>query len=975
MRLRRSLISAPRGALHGALLAALVGGALGAVAQAQPAAPASPAPSPPSPTPAAAAPASPPPAAAAPASPPPAASAPSPSPPAAPAPSAPSAAAQAHRDDPRALFGLPPRREQAPGCGEPDDTAAVLGGSRRPAPRRDECALDPDPLAERSPLSLGTWWGGVTLARLPVADAVHDGQAAFALGVGRDDGGAVIAGASSLENRWTVDGAPVDSVRTGGADTRLPLAFLAGLRVTTGGFSARDRASSGGVIDAELVRGGDEHAVTARAWAGLSGRRRDRPVLPGSFNVMRGRVVDPRFTTATVVASGPLPGVLGARLWYAAGVAPTLTDISFAQEGVRLLDRNNDGEPDLAADGGFLTEPISRHTSDVTAFSAPLMARLGLERHRQSLELTVLGQWAQSARFLNVATAEATTIERDTALVDGIATWRRRWDRTALRVQIAWHRSARGEAAADERAGELPQLQTAFIPAADSAPTLDPRISAACDDEAQDDRYPRIINCPVPTGWFARQGVGLLTDVTTDRPSFAVDAVRQLAGPLDGHAVRAGALGEDARMVIDTRYSGGRLLRSLFPGHSETVQLVDGEGVEECAMNIDVPCPTLPAISLTYRTRHLAAYLEDTWRPRPDLLIDFGVRWEYQQLGSRLKLADNLAPRAGVAWDPLGRGRSRVAATFARTFTYLPAGLGELIDKTPATLRDITFDTSRARVIESGFLSRVQPDVGAMTTDELAFSAEIGWPRLGRLRLQSQHRWLRAGFEDTDLGFGNPGGASRRVDLVGVELATSPFTELTVRVGYARGQAQGSLVGAYDPRRGAILYGSSDFNELATNAAGTLPSDLGHRFYADLARQRRFGKDLAVEGGARLGLASGRPRSVIGDSGLWGPIYLLPRGSAERLPAVLSTDLRLAARFRATSLSLEVQNLFSRETATATDETYASGLYSPIDGGDASDLTFLKTVTGVPARRSLSYGTATAYQAPVVVVLGLESQF
>lgn len=883
---------------------------------------------------------------------------------------------------------MPSRAKQEPGCGEPEEAAPIpLGASdarppartpgraRRAAPRRDECALEPDPLAARSPLALSTWLDGVTLGRLPVADAVHDGQAAFALGVGRDDGGAVIAGASSLENRWTIEGAPVDSVRTGGADTRLPLAFLSGVRVITGGFSARDRVGSGGLVEAELVRGGEAHEVTARAWAGAQARRREREALPGAFTAIRGRLVDPRTATATVVATGPLPGLAGARLWYAAGVAPTFTDISFEQEGVRLVDRNDDGRPDLDDAGAFRVEPTARRTNDTTAYSVPMMARVGGERGGHSLELTVLGQLARSARFLNVATPEATTIDRSTALVDGIATWRRHTRRTQLRAQAAWHRTSRGEAAADERAGELPQLQTAFIPTAEQAPTLEPGLIAACRDDETGDLYPRITNCPVPTGWFMRQGVGLLTDVTTDRPSFSVDVAHQPAGRFADHAVRAGVTGEDARMVIDTRYSGGLLMRSLFAEHSETVQLVDGEGVEVCSMNIDVPCPTLDSASLAYRTRHLAAYLEDTWRPRPDLLIDLGVRWEYQQLGSRLKLSDNFAPRGGVAWDPLGRGRSRVAASFSRTFAYLPAGLGELVDKAPVTVREIDFQESRFRVIESGFLTRVQPGVEAMTTDEIAFSAEIGWPRLGRLRLQSQHRWLRAGYEDTVRGFGNPEGASRRTDLIGVELATSPFTDLALRVGYAWGRTQGSLVGAYDPRRGAVLYTSSDFNEVTANTIGTLPSDLGHRFYADLARQRRFGKHLSVEGGARLSLSSGRPRSVVAESGVWGPIYLLPRGSAERLPAVLSTDVRLAARLRTTALSLEVQNLFSRETVTATDEVYAEGLFSPIDGGDASDLTFLKTITGVPARRSLSYGSATNYQLPIVVLLGVESQF
>jgi TonB dependent receptor len=875
---------------------------------------------------------------------------------------------------------LPARREKPLGCGEPADDIDVLGdrgvlGGRRPT-RGDECALGQDLLDERSPLSLGPWLDASTLERLPGADALHDSQAAFALGVGRDEGGVVIGGASSYENRWTLEGAPVDSPRLGAAETRLPLPFLSGIRVTTGGFSARDRASSGGVIDAELIRGGAEHVVRAHAWAGAQATRRERPVPPGTYSVLRGRFVDPAFASAAVVASGPLEPVsarLGGRAWYAVGVAPSLTDISFERDGLRLVDRDADGQPDLDANGGFVTEPITRSTVDATARSIPVLARAGLERPEQSVELSLLGQWSTGARVLGVATSEASLIERDNLLLDGIATWRRRWGHTSLRAQVAWHHGAREESPATA-AGEAVQFQTAFVPSLAEVPTLDPRIATACrDDQDGDDFYPLIPNCPVLTGWFFHGGVGVLNDVTTDRPSFSVD----LAHKLGGHALRGGFLGEDARMVVDTRYTGGSLERSLFEGHREVVKLVDGaaEDVERCTLDIDVACPTADRVSLAFRTRHLGAYLEDTFRPHPDLLVDVGVRWEYQQLGSRIKIDDNFAPRAGVAWDPLGAGRSRVAATFARTFTYLPAGLGELVDKAVASVRDISFMEARSRVVETGGVTSVRSGTRPMTTDEVAFSAEVMWPRLGRLRLLSQHRWLREGLEDNAAGFGNPQSASRRTDILGAELATSVLAELSVRVGYAWGQTRGSLVGAFDPRRGNILYNSSDFDEVVANGAGTLPSDLGHRFYADLAKQRRFGKKLAVEGGARLNLSSGRPQSLIADSGLWGNIYLLPRGSAQRLPAIVTTDVRLAARWGQTSLSLQVQNLFSRETVTATDEIYARGLFSPIDGGDASDLPFLKSVNGNPARRAPAYGTPTNYQLPIVAVLGVESSF
>jgi hypothetical protein len=217
-------------------------------------------------------------------------------------PSAPSApSAPPGRDDPRQLFGLEQRPIIETSCAEAPDPSDVLGSFPE---LRDECALSQDPFDEHSPLVLGTWLEASRLLRLPGADSTHDSQASFALGAGRDDGGVFIGGASSLENRWTIEGAPADSIRLGGAETRIPLPFLAGVRVSTGGFSARDRTSSGGVIDAELLRGGDRHVISAYGWAGMQSERRDRPVLPGTFAVVQGRLADPSFVAATVVAAG-----------------------------------------------------------------------------------------------------------------------------------------------------------------------------------------------------------------------------------------------------------------------------------------------------------------------------------------------------------------------------------------------------------------------------------------------------------------------------------------------------------------------------------------------------------------------------------------------------------------------------------------------------------------------------------------------
>src|SRR5262249_3098892 len=150
-----------------------------------------------------------------------------------------------------------------------------------------DCAVATDPFDDAAPYALATWLPASYLRRLPVGDATHDAVAGYALGASRDEAGVVIGGASGLENRWTIDGAPADRLRPGAVDTRVPIAFLDGLRVTTGGFAARDRASTGGAIGAELRRGTLHHEVEVDAWTGLARAPSVRPSASGSFTVRK----------------------------------------------------------------------------------------------------------------------------------------------------------------------------------------------------------------------------------------------------------------------------------------------------------------------------------------------------------------------------------------------------------------------------------------------------------------------------------------------------------------------------------------------------------------------------------------------------------------------------------------------------------------------------------------------------------------
>jgi hypothetical protein len=133
-------------------------------------------------------------------------------------------------------------------------------------------------------------------------------------------------------------------------------------------------------------------------------------------------------------------------------------------------------------------------------------------------------------------------------------------------------------------------------------------------------------------------------------------------------------------------------------------------------------------------------------------------------------------------------------------------------------------------------------------------------------------------------------------------------------------------------------------------------------------RGRRAGLDLDLA--VRASATSGRPRSV---RTIAGQSYLLPRGSAGRLPTVAQASARIAARRGRVTVSLDVLNVFDRRGVTAVDEVYVIDDLLPIDGGDASDLVFAKdnVFEDEPARVNRRHGAPSRFQSPLYALLGV----
>ena len=116
--------------------------------------------------------------------------------------------------------------------------------------------------------------------------------------------------------------------------------------------------------------------------------------------------------SASIVASGPLARAFGGKLWYAAGIAPSLSPTKFTWTTARLIDSDRNGTPDgLPGPPRVQTVLVTEETTQ--DYVVPAMLRTGLDRGPHALELTLYGQRSHSTRFLANATQQAGGLDRD----------------------------------------------------------------------------------------------------------------------------------------------------------------------------------------------------------------------------------------------------------------------------------------------------------------------------------------------------------------------------------------------------------------------------------------------------------------------------------------------------------------------------------------------------------------------------------
>lgn len=536
---------------------------------------------------------------------------------------------------------------------------------------------------------------------------------------------------------------------------------------------------------------------------------------------------------------------------------------------------------------------------------------------------------------------------------------------------------------------------------------------------------PAATRCPVPT--YTSGGPGYLAETTLDR--WEGKSVLTLLFEAAGHhVVKFGADVELMRYASQRGYSG----RTVYAESTDGNQFFDFRrygflvGPDRAV--------TLDAFEATTRSTALGGFLQDSYAPLDNLTFNLGVRYDLQLLygdspGAALVIPNQWAPRLGVIYDITGKGRSRLFASYARYHEGVPLDIldrsfsGErqissTYDAARCDPRKVTFDhggcESDASRLPTGAPpnllwtpigtghAQVDPDLVAESSDELVVGGEYEILPGARLGVTYTRRWQNRIIEDmsrddaASFFVGNPGygqakdfpAAKRDYDAVTVYLDHAFRRGFLAQASYTVSALRGNWAGLFRSETGQLDPNmSSDFDlvTLLPNRSGPLPGDHTHQIKLYAAKDF----DLGQESSFNLGLAyrgrSGEPTTFLGAHPLYGSgeVYILPRGSGERLPWVHAVDLRAGVRFplareRSLLVTMDVFNVFNFQAAVARDQRFTQDSVRPIDGGTAADIGRLQNTDGTPFdphHKSASFGDPIAYQPPRAFRFGINVTF
>jgi len=867
-----------------------------------------------------------------------------------------------------------------------------------------------------------------------------------------DDYGTSIAGTTSPENNYVIDGLGVGDPAYGTLGTPMSLEFVDELNIITGGYMPEYGKATGGILNAVSKSGSDVFEL------GIWGY-----YAPGALNGPSERIVRQGDTIDTQVEVGDIYDfgfsiggpLIKEKLWFFVGA--DFASVTWnLKRSFRRISYDADFNPIVDPDSDITqTELIPGTTEDFVAETRTLQV-FGKFTYRldkdNRLSITLLGspRWSGGDGKYGMDSRdgqpEATALVGDYTAIghhydggsfDAMLKWNSDLidDKLLLETSLGWHHQNNGrfpsdgsEIGSNNGLAGLPMVNYRRSPNNHDIRDFIPEFpnSQLCDAPVGSPEG--TLPCPAQT--YLLGGPDFLSDETLERIG-ARTVLSWLPEAAGTHVIKLGADFDYMTYQIDKAYSGGIRYRESLGGGSFTD--IRGFGFLQ-GPDDEVP---LALVGSDVNSASLGIFLQDSWTLTKGFTANLGVRWDAQWIQNDagetiIALANQWSPRLGFVWDPTTDGGAKIYANLALFYESVPldvadrAGSGEpqILSNKAASACDPSDPTQtdpggaclddanrnvingpsspdRLWLINGGGRTPVDPDLAAQSSWEFVAGAEYDLGRIDPLMKNLRggvlytKRWMNNVIEDMSRDeaqtyfIGNPGSgiakdfpeAVRDYDALTVYFMKE-FSECWLLQGsYTLSWLDGNYAGLFRPETQQLdpnINSDFDLKSLTVNRKGPLPGDSRHQFKVFGAHDIELAKGHHLQPGYGLRLSSGGPTNYLASHPVYGAdeVFLLPRGSGERLPWVASIDLSLGYEVAVTEsfklgFTVEVFNIFNFQATTTTSQRYTSADVNPIINGSKADLPAAVDIDGESIAVNPNFGNTTSYQRPRTFRFGI----